>query len=681
MSGRTRLRSLLALFAAALLLLPWGSGSAAADVERDYDSNALPASALRPAKAGNFEPVNRLVDRGNIVSLGAPQEVEFTADLMAPGAKGTVAYGRHPLVVFLHGAHPTCYSDDDAETTWPCPAGFKSTPSYLGYQYLSSRLATQGFASISVSANGINAQESSWADGGTAARGRLVHKHLQQIAAAAAGAKSLYPKRFAEHVDLDRVLVVGHSRGADGVKALTMPQVFRSRPYRILGMVSLAGTYAVKSSPPGTPLLALLPECDGDVFDLEGQMYIETGARLGGDDALRAGLWVPGANHNFLNTQWTPGLSVAPSWNDASRVYDDTTGDCGKGRRLPSSKERAVARSYVAAAARLWLRGESPYGELLDGTAVRPGDIGGVATRVTAAGGDAQLLERDWQGRVRTTGGMTAQRGRALSLAEARGWNDVQTPHWLPALKFTQRSTRFRALELDWSRRGRAVVPLSTMRDLRSDTTVQARIATDTDKWDGARIALRIEDARGYAATVRVPRKQLVRLTTEDIERKLWAQSPQVPIKRFAKKNPELDLSAITNFGVESLQGRGRLYVLDVWSRRSGATGYDPGLSSAVQASGAAVRTGRSYQVTVKASSLSRVQRPTQVWFKVYGYETRNPRDEGSITIPVGARSASATLELTGPPDADRLVVATYPGADAVNRADYAWLPVRDAGR
>ena len=79
----------------------------------------------------------------------------------------------HPLIVLLHGRHSVCFAGTSfGSFQWPCPAGQQSIPSYKGYDYLSSILASYGYIVISISANGINAVDSSTSDLGALARAR-----------------------------------------------------------------------------------------------------------------------------------------------------------------------------------------------------------------------------------------------------------------------------------------------------------------------------------------------------------------------------------------------------------------------------------------------------------------------------------------------------------------------------
>jgi predicted dienelactone hydrolase len=71
----------------------------------------------------------------------------------------------------------------------------ESIPSYTGYDYFGELLASHGFIVVSVSANGIAANEGDWADAGG----------------------DPFDDKFVGAIDFDNIGAVGHSRGGEGV--------------------------------------------------------------------------------------------------------------------------------------------------------------------------------------------------------------------------------------------------------------------------------------------------------------------------------------------------------------------------------------------------------------------------------------------------------------------------------
>lgn len=639
-----------------------------ASVAPAHADRALPASPDRPARPGPYGLQRTQVNAGQqVVDIGAAHKAEFTSEVTLPSG----GRGPYPVVVFLHGAHSTCFRRDTADVVWPCPTGFRSVPSYQGYRYLADRLASQGFASVSISANGVNGQEDDFADGGTTARAELVDRHLRAIADAARGERSRYPRAVARRMDLSRLLLIGHSRGAAGVAALAAGNGAQSSSYRIRSVMSLAGILQVKLGVPQLPIVALLPQCDGDVFMLEGQNYIEVGSRLPRDRALRSAVWLPGGNHNFLNTQWTPGLSVAPSSNDAA-VYNDWAGPCKKGKRISSREERAVARSYVAAVARATLRGEQSLTQFFDGSPIRPGDIGSIATRTTATGG--RLLERQWRGSVRAQG-VRADGVRGLPDAEQVGWNDTQTPHWLPALKFPGVSTRQRALRIDWDAPGVALNRLSRPRDISRADRLAMRVAVDTNEWRRGAMRLALRDARGVTALVPVPKAQLTQIGA-GLPGHLWAQSVSVPVSAVRRVQPRLDLRRLTWLGLAPSAGRGRVWLLDAWAMPRIRQLSSDKRSGVMKASGYTTWRDGQYRVHIRMRANGQAAQTTTVRYKIYGYGVDGINARGEMVIPAGRRSVREVISVAGPYD-DRLIVAVYPDRGSVSLQDYVWFFTR----
>ena len=93
-------------------------------------------------------------------------------------------------------------------------------PSYAGYDGLGRNLASHGMVVVSIGANGINANDGFLDDGGASARAQLILEHLRRWRTwdADAGA-SPFGARFVGHIDLDRVGLMGHSRGGEGIAA------------------------------------------------------------------------------------------------------------------------------------------------------------------------------------------------------------------------------------------------------------------------------------------------------------------------------------------------------------------------------------------------------------------------------------------------------------------------------
>ncbi len=95
-----------------------------------------------------------------------------------------------------------------------------------------------------------------------------------------------------------------------------------------------------------------------------------------------------GANHNFFNSEWTPGQAQAPAFDD---FWSDETPDpvCSPGAatRLTAGQQQRAGAAYIAASARLFVGGDDRVRPLLDGTGRRAPSAGPARVLTHAVGG------------------------------------------------------------------------------------------------------------------------------------------------------------------------------------------------------------------------------------------------------------------------------------------------------
>jgi dienelactone hydrolase len=260
--------------------------------------------------------------------------------------------GPFPLVLFVHGNHDELdYSDE-------------------GYLYLCDRLASQGIIAGSLDANFLNGGSRGEND----ARAILHLEHVKQFRTW--NAQSGHP--LFGKVDLSRVMIVGHSRGGEGVAHAsyfnglssvvadaggpTIPLTGGSNglgPYNfgikcVFAIAPTDGQYVPVGGPRGVDhnYFVIHGGRDGDLKAFWG---LATFDRTHKPNAAGPSSTAPGfkafcfpynANHNFFNTTW-----------------DADFGD--PGQVMPRADQEQLARVYVGALAQSQLFGRSGFMDLL----------------------------------------------------------------------------------------------------------------------------------------------------------------------------------------------------------------------------------------------------------------------------------------------------------------------------
>jgi dienelactone hydrolase len=308
------------------------------------------------------------------------------------------ASGARPVVVFLHGRADACRNPGSGEldnANWPCATGFEPMSSYLGYAQAAETLASRGYVVVSVSANAIGVYDQSTAspDRGGLARGQLVMTHLDLLAKANAGTAAGMSALLKGKLDLSTVGLMGHSRGGDGAVRAALLNAARQSPYGVKGVLALAPINRTRPALPDVPLAVLLPYCDGDVANQEGQhFYEDTRYTRGTDSALKTSLLMMGADHNYFNDLWSD--VYGDDWDAYVDPADPTCGTTPAGNiRLSRTEQQEAGVAYTAGFFRLTLGRENgflPMFQSNSGSAVQVG-----AATVLQAGQSPAALRVD----------------------------------------------------------------------------------------------------------------------------------------------------------------------------------------------------------------------------------------------------------------------------------------------
>ena len=390
--------------------------------------------------------------------------------------------GPHPLVVFLHGRHSSCYNTTTSKgvSGWPCPAGSAPILSYAGYDGAGDGLAAKGYTVVSISANSINANDGTLgADAGAVARGQLVLDSLTMLKAADAGDPVSYHDAATDSdvsldqalvagqstlatpttltaadlkgtMDFDNIGLMGHSRGGEGVTTAGVLNEGLANPWHIKSIFNLAPIDFTRATLPDVDMATLLPYCDGDVSDQQGQHFYQDSRTAFGDNVLRSNIWVMGTDHDYYNTSWTPPYPGASDDWSATRTNDAVCGPTAPGTsRLSAANQFKTGSAYVAGFFELTLGKDTALQGMFDGSELEPpsvssfADVRTVANQPASLRSDLQSFETT-SPLVGTTGTATAticasRYGRTVPVtlapcvSAAVGLTTQQTPQWTPA--------------------------------------------------------------------------------------------------------------------------------------------------------------------------------------------------------------------------------------------------------
>ncbi len=249
--------------------------------------------------------------------------------------------GPFPVVLVVHGNHGMeDYSDP-------------------GYDYLGELFASRGIILASVDENYINSSFSSYIIPTAGrpglreendARGWLLLEHLALFRDWNSEAGHFFENK----IDLDRLAIIGHSRGGEAVGIAAAFNSLSRYPddasvefdfnFNLRGVIAIApvyGQYEPRERP--TPIndvnyFTIHGDMDGDVQSFEGAAQYSRVSFSGDQYNFRSSLYVVGANHGQFNTTWE-NLDTGPFSSWALDL----------GRIMPPEAQRDVARVYFSA--------------------------------------------------------------------------------------------------------------------------------------------------------------------------------------------------------------------------------------------------------------------------------------------------------------------------------------------
>lgn len=259
---------------------------------------------------------------------------------------------QHPLAVLVHGTHGLFRHGDNIDR---CPEPGGSRPhgsqvvnSAAGLVWLADTLAAQGMVAVVLDASALTCV---FGLPGAHKRKELTLGLLKRWSTWQARGDGPLSVDVVEAVHLKRLVLIGHSSGADGVALVASELAHPRNP--LAGQVQAAAILVI--TPPDfvrlphmpCPVAVWVAGCDGDVGAGSGErMFDRWATAAAGQPAV---LWsVAGAVHNAANDQWR------------DEALDGAAQTC-----QPNSKVGVQAeRTLLGAAAAAWLgavvRGQAP---------------------------------------------------------------------------------------------------------------------------------------------------------------------------------------------------------------------------------------------------------------------------------------------------------------------------------
>ncbi|MDX3862734.1 alpha/beta hydrolase [Streptomyces europaeiscabiei] len=625
-----------------------GSGSRVARMPAQ-----APANGVDPGRPGSYRTVAGEYGLDPVRLPGFDTPVEMTAEVVAP--KG--ATGSRPLALFLHGRHNTCYkpgSEDDVTGDWPCADGYKPIPSHQGYLRDQQLLASQGYVTVSISANGINAQDEEAEDAGAQARSSLVRQHLARWADWTAHRSSAPAVvRKAAKADLSHVLLVGHSRGGEGVNRAAMDSLYPPPAaedgyrgpvrWKVRGTVLIGPTIYGGNPVADVPSVTLLPGCDGDVSDLQGENFVDGTRGISRGTALHSAVYMAGANHNYFNSEWTPGEAVAPARDDSGADPEQPDPVCAPGAatRLTAAQQHKAGATYIAAAARLFVAGDDRVRPLLDGSGRRAPSADPARVLTHAVGGrrSGGFLP---DGGAKVTG---ARLCSAIDPDPAVACLDPETPGSSPhfASWETDKETGRSAVALKWSAPGRAarITPAEPL-SLRGSRKLALRVFVPPNT-TGTKFDVSVTDSSNRRATLGSVRVDGLPGSANTAS--YWAQELRVPLSAATRAG--LDLRHVKSLELKSRSRSGRAWLMDAWGWAPGTSAVKATALPRVDVGRTIVKEGdsgtRTYRIPVEISGHGSGQ------VRVYVLDPDSGRAEDRlVTVRPGGDAIDVPVEVKG---------------------------------
>ena len=267
----------------------------------------------------------------------------------------------------------------DTVDRWPCDPEVERS-NYRGFEYLVRQLAAQGYVALSINVNAENTF--GFGEPVPIERlGQLVDLHMKALAAATNGGANKFGVELQGLADLSRLAFIGHSQGGEGAywltekAALDAPDSFKNLGYGpVYGIIMIAPS-ANWGGARGArlPLAVILPACDNDVFQQEGQLFYEITRLDPKQSAWASSVWLEGANHNYFNSKLADEAVTRPGRPDCETLL------------RPEAQRDFLSKYAIDFLAKIFHKDQDAIDRLgMDFQAVAPDELYGLPARVAA---------------------------------------------------------------------------------------------------------------------------------------------------------------------------------------------------------------------------------------------------------------------------------------------------------
>ncbi|MGS2741965.1 hypothetical protein [Sinomicrobium sp. M5D2P17] len=258
--------------------------------------------------------------------------------------------GPAPLVIIVHGNH---LAQDYSEG---------------GYAYLGELLASRGYIVASVDENFLNSGLTDFRNFGgglnkeNGVRGWLLLKHLQQWKKWNEDPSGMFHNR----VDMDRIALIGHSRGGEAVGHAALFNRLPSFPddatvnfdfnFNIRAVIAIApvdGQYEPSSElavPQDVNYFVLQGTHDMDMRSYGGLAMYKRIKFSPEFEGFKAGLYIHRANHGQFNSSWGRKDGSSPYINSFNLE-----------QLIPEEQQQQVAKTYISAFLEVTLKDNPAY--------------------------------------------------------------------------------------------------------------------------------------------------------------------------------------------------------------------------------------------------------------------------------------------------------------------------------